>query len=174
MASSDSRPVASRPSPSRVTVVRRSSSVSVPPSTSATSRRVEFVPMSTTATLIRKLVHALDAAGPARRGRRARRPGAGAAGGGRPSARIGLVVADLAVAEAELGVDRLAGAEQGVRGHAAPCARARASSARRAGSTWKSTRSNSMPRSGAARRGRQVVQGASRRRSARPRGGPYL
>ncbi len=54
-ASSASRPVASTSWPSRVTVERRSSSVSSPPpspssSTSATSSRVEFVPMSTTAT----------------------------------------------------------------------------------------------------------------------------
>jgi hypothetical protein len=53
IASSPSAPVASTPSPSRVTIERRSSS-----STrrrrlaSATSRRVEFVPMSTTATRV--------------------------------------------------------------------------------------------------------------------------
>jgi hypothetical protein len=42
--------VVSTPRPSRVTVERRSSSFTLPSSTSATTRRVEFVPMSTTAT----------------------------------------------------------------------------------------------------------------------------
>jgi hypothetical protein len=42
--------VVSTPRPSRVTVERRSISVTRPSSTSATSRRVEFVPISTTAT----------------------------------------------------------------------------------------------------------------------------
>src|SRR5215218_3473115 len=42
--------VVSTPRPSRVTVERRSISSTRPSSTSATRRRVEFVPMSTTAT----------------------------------------------------------------------------------------------------------------------------
>src|SRR5215217_1629866 len=49
MASSDSRPAASTPSPSRVTLVRRSSSSTAPSATSPTRSRVELVPRSTTA-----------------------------------------------------------------------------------------------------------------------------
>ena len=50
MASSASRPLASTPSPSRVTSLRRSSGRTRPsPVTSATSSRVEFVPRSATA-----------------------------------------------------------------------------------------------------------------------------
>ena len=50
---SPSAPVASTPSPSRVTIERRSTSASGPSApTSAISSRVEFVPMSTTATRV--------------------------------------------------------------------------------------------------------------------------
>jgi hypothetical protein len=50
--SSPSRPVASTPSPRRVTIDSRRSSRSSPSLTSATSSRVELVPMSTTATRV--------------------------------------------------------------------------------------------------------------------------
>ena len=53
IASAASWPEVSTPRPSRVTVERRSSSRTRPSTTSATSSRVEFVPMSTTATLTR-------------------------------------------------------------------------------------------------------------------------
>ena len=49
---SPSAPVASTPSPRRVTIERRSTSVTRSSSTSAISSRVEFVPMSTTATRV--------------------------------------------------------------------------------------------------------------------------
>src|SRR5215211_791637 len=51
IASADSWAEVSTPRPSRVMVERRSNSSRRPPSMSATSRRVEFVPMSMTATL---------------------------------------------------------------------------------------------------------------------------
>jgi hypothetical protein len=49
---SPSAPVASTPSPSRVTIDSRCSSLRPSPPTSATSSRVELVPMSTTATRV--------------------------------------------------------------------------------------------------------------------------
>ena len=55
IASAESWPEVSTPRPSRVTVERRSISRTRPSTTSATSSRVEFVPMSTTAT--RKAPH---------------------------------------------------------------------------------------------------------------------
>ena len=85
IAASSRTPVRSRRSPSRVTLVRRSSSISLPSrATSATSRRVEFVPMSTTAT---RMCAALT---PAARGRASacrRAPRGGCRRRGRPSPR---------------------------------------------------------------------------------------
>ena len=94
IAASSRTPVRSRRSPSRVTFVRRSSSISVPSrATSATSRRVEFVPMSTTATRMCAQLRVTPAApGRASACRRARR--AGCRRRGRPCAARAVVVAE--------------------------------------------------------------------------------
>ena len=76
------RPLASTPSPSRVTIERRSTSSGGPSaSTSAISSRVEFVPMSTTATRV-SWPGAASARRPARRAgcRRRSRSSCGASG----------------------------------------------------------------------------------------------
>src|SRR5919197_4627156 len=67
MAPSSRRPPESTPSPSRVIALRRSTSVRSRPFTSATSRRVVFVPRSTTATRMARASYDGQYAAPMRR-----------------------------------------------------------------------------------------------------------
>src|SRR5215218_6487097 len=114
IASSASRPVRSTPWPRVVIVVRRSSSTTSPSSLrSATSSRVVFVPMSMTATAtsVEQLEHALD------RPSQDRALAADHHGPLHELRVLGhqadrLVVVRLPLTEPELGVDRLALAEQ--------------------------------------------------------------